>query len=449
MALEGQHAFGFRAPTGRLVGGLVFTLLAIGAYAGFTLQSVQRMREMQTQVVDRTRLGSLQLIRIQNELNALGLAMRDMLEGTDGYPMTAWRAPLQRIRQNLEDGIRRESELAQGRRKPEQSEYLRSSVAEFWRSSDETLRLAETGNLAQARAQVRDTLQPRQEALTALTARMLVDNNDEEARVSAEIRDIFSQIERNAYLLLGVFLALTALISVALIRANRRLFAELEDLANQRRELARQLIATQESTLRAVSRDLHDEFGQILTALGAMLRRANRVAPQSEFHDQVQEAGSIVQDALEKVRSLSQSLQPVILEEQGLAAAVSWHVSVFERQTGIHVRYRGPGQDLAIRHEAAIHVFRVLQEALNNVARHAGVEEVDVSLDRSNGAIELKVSDSGRGLPESVNPGVGLAAMRERAELIGGIFAIARRPEGGTQVVLRVPASSDREVPVA
>lgn len=440
---------GFQAPTGRLVAGLIFTLLAIGAYAGFTLRSVHHLREIQTQVVDRTRLGSLQLLRIQNELNSLGLAMRDMLDGADGYPMSAWRAPLERIRQNLEDALRREGELSRGRRPPEQSSYLRSSMAEFWRASSEMLRLAESGELARARAMVRDSLQPRQEALTALTARMLVENNDEEARVSAEVRRIFSGIERNAYMLLAVFLALTALISAVLIRANRRLFAELEALANQRRELARQLIATQESTLRAVSRDLHDEFGQILTALGAMLRRTNRSAPQPEFREQIEEAANVVQSALDKVRSLSQSLQPVILEEQGLAAAVSWHLSVFERQTGIRVRYRPPGREPEVPHGVAIHVFRVLQEALNNVARHAGVEEVDVSLRASEGALELCVSDRGRGLPEPVQPGVGLAAMRERAELAGGVFTISRGPLGGTQVVLRVPEPSAQEAPVA
>lgn len=446
MASERQRDPGLGAPTGRMVAGLIFTLLAIGAYAGFTLQSVHRMREIQTQVIDRTRLGSLQLIRIQNDLNALGLAMRDMLDDSAGYPMTAWRAPLERIRQNLDDGIARESELAKGRRKPEQSEYLRSSVAEFWRATGDALRLAESGDLAGAKRAVRDTLQPRQEALTALTARMLVDNNDEEARVSAEIGAIFSRMERNAYILLAVFLVLTAVISAALIRANRRLFAELEALANQRRELARQLIATQESTLRAISRDLHDEFGQILTALGAMLRRANRVAPQAEFTEQVQEAGRIVQEALEKVRALSQSLQPVMLEEQGLAATIVWHLSVFERQTGIRVRYEPPAGDLAIPHETAIHIFRVLQEALNNVARHAGVEEVYISLEHNGSHVELKVSDRGKGLPDPLRPGVGLAAMRERAELVGGSFRVARGAQGGTEVVLRVPS---REVPVA
>ena len=95
------------SPTGRLVAGLAFTLVVIGAYAAYTLNSVSRMRELQTRIVDRNRRASLQLIRIQNDLNSLALSMRDMLDPGEGYPLAAWKAPLRRIRQNLEDAIAR------------------------------------------------------------------------------------------------------------------------------------------------------------------------------------------------------------------------------------------------------------------------------------------------------------------------------------------------------
>ena len=249
---------------------------------------------------------------------------------------------------------------------------------------------------------------------------------------------IYSDIETNAYRFLAVSVVLVVLMSVSLIRANRALFSQLSELAEQRRELARQLISTQESTFRTISRDLHDEFGQILTALGAMLRRAGRLAPDSSFAGQVQEVTQVVQSTLERIRSLSQSLQPVIIDEQGLQAAIEWHLPVFERQTGIKVNYRAPAERVVVRAESAIHVFRILQESLNNVARHAGVEEVDVTLAMNGSSFSLEIEDRGRGFAKALRPGVGLAAMRERAGLIGGTLEIGPGKAAGTRVHLEV-----------
>lgn len=429
-----------RSPTSPLVAGLAFTLLVIGAYALYTLRSVSRLRDTQTQVVDRNRLVSLQLLRIQGELNTLGLTIREMLDQTQDYPLESWQAPLARARENLEDALRREAALSQGLRSPQQSAYLAAAFQEFWRSTDEALDAARRGDSNRALALVRDSLQPGLATLNAVTARWLVDSNDEAARASDQVRSLFGEIERNAYIFLALSLSFIVLTSVGLIRSNRSLFARLTALADQRSELARQLIATQESTFRSISRDLHDEFGQILTALGALLRRAQKHAPDSAFQEQTQEASTIVQRTLERIRSLSQSLQPVILEEEGLVPAVEWHLAGFERHTGIQVRYQGPDANVGISVSHAIHVFRILQEALNNVARHAQVTEVEVGLHVQSGTLTLSVSDRGTGLRENAPTGLGLAAMRERAGLIGGSLDVsAREAGGGTLVTLTAP----------
>jgi signal transduction histidine kinase len=429
------------SPTIRLVAGLAFTLAVIGGYAAYTLQAVAQMREVQVSIVDRNRLASLQLIRIQNDLNSLGLAMRDMLDDSEQYPLTAWRAPMERMKQNLGDALAKEAEFASTSRPAEQSAFLKASFAEFWRACDVALEVATKGDQAKALDIVRHTLQPRQEALSALAARLLVGNNEQESLAAEKVRAIYSQIERNAYLFLGCAIALIVLNSVMLIRSNRKLFTQLSELAEQRSELAQQLISTQESTFRAISRDLHDEFGQILTALGAMLRRARGHAPDDKFRQQVQEASEVVQMTLEKIRSLSQSLQPVILEERGLVAAVEWHVSVFERHTGIAVSYEPPQGTVDVEAGKAIHVFRILQEALNNVARHAGVDKVSVKFEVEGQQLRLAVEDRGRGIRKGAPAGVGLAAMRERAELIGGHLKVAQVEGGGTKVEVRMETS--------
>lgn len=427
------------SPTGRLLAGVLFTLVVIGAYAWYTLHSVQRVRQVQTDIIDQNRKASLQLIRIQSDLNALALAMRDMLDNLDGYPLSAWSGQLDRIRDNLDDAIRRESQLAGARRDAQQTAYLLSSFSQFWAAVEQMNKLAQRGEEKAARELVRQSLLPRQESLSALTARLLVMNNEAEERAAAEIREIYNGIEHNAYLFLALSLVSVLGVGFATIRSNRVLFDRVSELSDQRRELAQELIATQESTFRAVSRDLHDEFGQILTAVGAMLKRAGRLAP-GEFQEQVREANEVVQESLEKIRGLSQSLQPVILDEQGLAAAVQWYVSVFERQTGIAVAYQGPAADAPeMASAAAIHVFRILQEAMNNIARHARVDQARVSLAITPAALRLEVSDAGGGIPDDYKAGIGLAGMRERAALIGGSLEIGNVNPNGTRVVLTAP----------
>ncbi|MFN7541908.1 MAG: sensor histidine kinase [Acidobacteriota bacterium] len=427
-----------QSPTSRLVAGLAFTLLVISAYAFYSLRSVWRLRDTQTRIVDRNRQASTQLLRIQGELNTLGLTVREMLDEKPDYPLEAWQAPLRRVRENLDDALRREAELSAGMRAPQQSQYLAATLAEFWRAAAEAMEAARAGDRARALMLIRNSLQPGLASLHSVTARWLVDSNDEEARASDQVRALFSEIERNAYIFLALSLALIVLTSLGLIHSNRALFAQLGALAEQRSDLARQLIATQESTFRSISRDLHDEFGQILTALGALLRNARKHAPGSAFEEKTLEASTIVQRTLERIRSLSQSLQPVILEEQGLLAAVEWQLAGFERHTGIAVRYRGPREPVEVRASQAIHVFRILQESLNNVARHAQVGEVDVMLRVENARLILRVADQGTGLRENAPQGLGLAAMRERAGLIDGTLDIVSKG-GGTVVTLSAP----------
>jgi signal transduction histidine kinase len=143
---------------------------------------------------------------------------------------------------------------------------------------------------------------------------------------------------------------------------------------------------------------------------------------------------------LTNVRSLSQTLHPSILEELGLDSTVDWYLGTVEKQLGLVVSYQRSGTSVPVDGTIGIHVYRVLQEALSNVSRHSGADRVWVRLNYSAAALELEVEDHGAGLAARTGRrGLGLVAMRERAELVGGTIEFARPPEGGTIVRLRVP----------
>jgi signal transduction histidine kinase len=435
-----------RSPTIPLYVGLVITLAAVVAYSAYVTRRIASLRGLQNNLIDRNRKDSLQLLRIQNELNSIGMSMRDMidtdpLDAGQRYPMTAWEPQFQRMRGDLEDALRREQQVAPQARTADQQQYLQDSLSQFWDAVERTFVLAGKGKEKEAREQIRLSLQARLAALNTSVARLLVQNNESEERTAAQVTEIYDRVQRQAYIFLTATLIAIVLTSLYLIRSNRLLFNQVAVLSAQRSDLAQTLISTQESTLRYISRELHDEFGQILTAMGAMLGRArNQVPENSQLRTDLLEVREIAQSTLDKVRSLSQALHPVMLDEAGLEQTVEWYLPVVERQTGVGICYEKSGTPFAVNGNTAVHVYRVLQEALNNVARHSGATKAWVRLNFLPTSLELEVEDHGSGFPvQSPRQGLGLVAMRERAQLLGGSIVFESPATGGTLVRLKVP----------
>jgi signal transduction histidine kinase len=430
-----------RSPTNGLLLGLVITLAAVLAYASYITVQLAGLRRLQSEMVDRNRKDSLQLLRVQNDLNSIALAMRDMLDTTEPYPLTAWTAQFERIHQDLDTGLKLEESLAGVNRTPEQRLFLSQAVSQFWDAVNRMFALAQNGKDAEAREQIRLSLQARQQALSTAVSRLLVGNNDGEEQAAARIAQIYDGVQRQLYIFLAATLIAIALTSLYLIRSNRQIFARLAELSEQRSDLAQKLISTQESALRHISRELHDEFGQVLTAIGSMLGRAGKHAPEgSPLRADLKEVQEIAQSTLNNIRTLSQALHPVLLEEAGLESTLDWYIPTVARQTGLALHYEKTGQPFPVETSAGVHIYRVLQEALNNVSRHSGASDAWIRLRFSPDSLELEVEDHGTGfVPEKMQRGIGLVAMRERAELIAGTLAISPRPQGGTKIRLQVP----------
>ena len=435
-----------RGPARGLYLGLAVTILAVLAYGAYITMQFAGVRKLQSELVDHNRRDSLQLLRIQNDLNSIALAMRDMLDAGEPYPLIAWRAQLRRIRADLDDAMLREEPLGEATRTTDQRRYLAQSLNQFWDANDRMFARAQSGDENGAREQLRDTLQPRQAALISTVSRLLVQNTEGEEQAAARIAQIYDRVQRQLYFFLAAILLAIVVTSLYLIRNNRRLFAHVAELSSQRSELAQQLISTQESTLRHISRELHDEFGQILTAIGSLLRRAEKDVPaNSGLRDDLQEVREIAQTTLNNIRSLSQALHPVLLEEAGLESTLDWYIPTVERQTGIVLHYEKSGEGYPIETGAGVQIYRVLQEALNNVNRHSHAKEAWIRLRFGPSQLELEVEDHGKGFaPNDGQTGIGLVAMRERAEILGGRLGVS--PLGvpstngaGTLVQLRVP----------
>jgi signal transduction histidine kinase len=428
------------SPTTGLLIGLLITLVAVLAYAAYIKVQFTGLRQLQSEMVDRNRKDSLQLLRIQNDLNSAGLAMRDMLDASGPYPLTSWTAQFDRLRQDLDAALKSEEQFASTQRTVEQRDFLSKSVSQFWYAVDRMFASAASGDETRAREQIRNTLQARQAALSTAVSRLLVENNEGEQLAAARITQIYERVQRQLYWFLTAILAAILLTSLYMIRSNRRIFAQLAELSEQRSDLAQKLISAQELTLRHISRELHDEFGQVLTAIGSLLgRSANQFPAESAQRRDIQEVREIAQSTLDNIRGLSQALHPVLLEEAGLLATLDWYIPTVAHQTGLLLHYEKPQFAVAVDTAAGVHIYRVLQEALTNVNRHSGKKEAWIRLQYLPAFLQLEVEDHGKGfVPQKGNTGIGLVAMRERAELLGGVLEILPQTPG-TLVRLRVP----------
>jgi len=428
------------SPTRPLLVGLAITLLAVAVFSWYALSQIEVVRGLQTHTIDRNRQDSLQLLRIQNNFHSLALAMRDMVEGSEPYPLDSWKLQFDRIRFDLEDALNVEARITPASRRPDQQKQFAVSLLQFWNSADQMFALARAGKEDQARALIRASLESQQASLTSTVARLLVLNNETEEQAAMAVQQIYDRIERRIYWFVLAILITICLTSLYLIRANHAIFDRLAALSDQRRVLARKLIGVQEDILHSVSRELHDEFGQILTAVGAMLGRAGKhLPPDSTFRIELSEVREIAQSTLERLRSLSQALHPSILDDYGLEKALEWYVKQFGKQTGIVIRYEKQGGDPVVGGQEAIHVYRILQETLNNVVRHSKSSTAWVRLTVTADHLRLEVEDRGVGMSEAGSGGLGLIAMRERADILQGTLELLRPPAGGTLVILEAP----------
>ncbi len=228
--------------------------------------------------------------------------------------------------------------------------------------------------------------------------------------------------------------------------------AILTDVSERRRAaerqamLSRKVLMAQEEERGRVSRDLHDELGQILTALRLELDMLRKRIPEtdSDIVTGFANATAMVEKAAEELRHVCRGLRPPLLDDLGVEPAVGQLVEDFRKRTGVQVDLRvAIGEDgRCVPPEVSLAVYRVLQESLNNVNRHASAKEVSVSLERNGKALRLSVYDDGRGFDANDAAsitGFGIAGMRERALLVDGAIDIRSEPFQGTQVVFSVP----------
>lgn len=461
----------------RLIGGVAALVAAFLGYGLYTLHATSQLRRYQRDVLARNRADTEQLLRIQQDAYQLANLVRDMVRAAPApnpapaiaagsarwlaapppQPAFAvWGLEFRRLRLDLNQAMAAEAAAGPPGRADAQRRELNAEFSQFWSVCDQAFHLARLGYERPAENLVRRELLPQRSSIDALVSGWLRENQRRQAATQAAMNGIYGRISRNFLLLMLALLAGGAALAAWAIAADRLAFARMRSLADQLDERSRQLagvnarlLDAQESILQQVSRDLHDEFGQILAAVGVALARAETrgaaAAGDPVAAEELRRARSAVREAQGKIRALSQLLRPAILDDFGLEKALARQVEQLGVRAGIETRFERVGELGVLPGDQAIQLYRIAQEALTNAARHAQARRITVRLCGEEGKATLEVADDGRGFaPAPDHAGLGVLGMRQRAESLGGEFSIGAGVGGGTCVRARVPINTPR-----
>ncbi|HUA57418.1 MAG TPA: histidine kinase [Verrucomicrobiae bacterium] len=325
---------------------------------------------------------------------------------------------------------------------------LRREIEEYWRTLDPVL-----GWNAQQRHQegyrfLHDDVLPRRSSMlgiantiASVNQQQLVERDHRLVEMFAGLRDKLMAAVAIMFLC-GLALAFAA--ARHILRLEERTMAHLKEVSDARQELrnlSARLVETQENERKNISRDLHDAVGQSMSAVQFELHDLSvLLAPYPEpLRTRVDRIRELVESSVAMVRNMALLLRPSMLDDLGLAAALEWQANQVSVSTGVRIRIAAEGIPNDLPEEHKICVFRIVQEALNNVCRHARASSVDITVMASGSRISVMIRDDGRGFRTPRPQGLGLIGMQERAESLGGNLTIHSEPGQGTAIQVALP----------
>lgn len=341
------------------------------------------------------------------------------------------------IFEELEESVGEIERLAQQAHQVAGNRLWKDLQEALQRFSAEVRRILDTQKPVPPENQERLFLEHRQ--VVGLINELIRDCSERLTRAESEVEQQSRSLEFRAAAIIGAGLLLSVGCALATIWFVRRSIRRIQWHSDELARVSWQMIQTQEDAARRFSHELHDELGQALAALRANLATESTTDLETLRADCV----GLVDECIGNVRELSQLLRPVLLDDFGLDASLRWLTEKFSQRTRIRVEYLSTCEE-RFADDTETHLFRIAQEALTNVAKHAKASEVHVSLGTFNGQVRLSISDNGRGIEPQIadpsgRPTLGLVGMRARARHCGGTLLVHAQPSGGVCVEARVP----------
>lgn len=435
-------------------GGLLALMLAAGVDALLVLHKV-RASDAQVRDVYSARTQSLENVR--NGIYQSAIVMRDYLLATD--PVVA-SAEVDRWR-----GIRESTDIAIGetaalldRAEETPMRSLQTQVAGYWKLLDFIAEVRgpdpyANGTETQARGAnyFSTELVQRRNAMLGLLDQIDQMSARELSAANAKLSATFDALRLRLILMLAVTLGVGMVLAVFTVRRTLRLEIELQRryeegvrAQHELKELSARLLSAQEEERRAISRELHDEVGQSLSALLMEAGNAAATVPAAslELRRHVDSIKKLAEASVNVIRNMTLLLRPSMLDDLGLVPALEWQAREVSKRTGLRVHLAAEESAAGLSDELKTCIYRVVQEALHNCARHSQARTVKVVVRQEPSKIILSVEDDGHGFDARRVRGLGLVGMEERVHHLGGAFEVESRPGSGTRVAVELPIAS-------
>ena len=288
---------------------------------------------------------------------------------------------------------------------------------------------------------------PSELRVVAATEQIVFWNNNQFRAVNSQLLASFNRLrDRLKYLLIvllssGLALSLGSIVLIASQEKElRRRYADLAKNHEARAELSARLLNAQEQERLSISRELHDEVGQSLGALLVDMGRLSASLPSNDdvVQDLIRKIRLLAESSVTAVRNIALLLRPSMLDDLGLVAAIEWQAREISRRSNVEVEVHAEEMTCDLRENLKTCIYRITQEALNNVARHSGARHASVTIRVDDHLIEVVIGDDGKGFDPQHSRGLGILGMEERARLLHGSLQVGSKP-GGTEITARLP----------
>jgi signal transduction histidine kinase len=388
------------------------------------------------------------LEQIRSDTQVSGLLVRDYLLDRSDARSGSYKERLLANRAEMSGQLNRLQTTVPRQQAPKLAQ-LGNQLQAYWDSLEPIFSWTTTQKQSLSSSFLRDNVIPRREAALGLAVEVerLNEANFRSNQTEIDLNRIqFRRLFLNTTLLaLILALAVAAAVVIRVLRLERSARAQqlrTEHAETELRELSLKLVKAQEEERRSISRELHDEVGQMLTGLRMELANMQRShsAPSEIFETRLAECRVLLEQTMQAVRDLAMGLRPSMLDDIGLGAALEWQAREFARRYDIpvNVDLGAPLDQLSEVQKTSI--YRVVQEALTNCARHAHAHSIGIRLKQAGQTLELAVADDGIGLQNKDRPtGLGLLGIQERIRELGGVFSIFSLPEQGTTLAVTIP----------
>ncbi|MBL8178425.1 MAG: sensor histidine kinase [Bryobacterales bacterium] len=390
------------------------------------------------------------------DLYLSGILVRDYLLDLSHLTGPLYRGEMRRLQTSVKQKLD-VLERTVPKRQQESLDRLTEELNGYWKALDPLFEWSPQRKAILSNVFLRDVVLPRRDSIIKLAqevARINGENLASEQRRLDESQNLFQQFLKDILL---VTVAVALLVSLASIYRVNNLEREhhlqrvrAERAEGELRRLSRKLVRAQEEERKAISRELHDALGQKLSFIGMEVGTLSslRMASPEVFEERLSDAQRLITETVRSVRDLSMSLRPAMLDELGLGSAVRWQGREFARRSGIDVDVQLDGELDALPETHRTAIYRIVQEALTNIAKHAAAKSVRIHLYGGKDAIRLTVQDDGKGFdPERIaSRGIGLVGMEERMKELGGTITVRSSQGKGTSIEAAVPLAAGSEV---